>query len=448
MQKTKLSKKFYLSLVIFSLFGQIAWVVENMYFNVYISKEFSATSFQVALMVSLSAVVATISTLLIGALSDKLGKRKIFICSGYIIWGLSILCFALFTKDTLSKIVQDSLKIGIIGVTLVIIFDCIMTLFGSGANDACFNSWVTDSTDDTNRGGVEGINSMMPLIAILIVFGALASFAQEGKWLIMFIILAALTIFAGILGFFIIEEPKIEKKEDSHYFKDIFYGFKPTSIKKNYKLYLVLLIFAIFGIGVQIYMTFLVAYYEVSLPGKTGPLDTYVLIMAPAIIIAALFTFFYGKLYDRFGFIKTLIPSLLIMSLGLLILFIFDNVGEQIVMKFIGSMLMMSGYLGSTAIIQAGIRDLTPVKNVGLFQGIRIIAQVLIPMLIGPWLGAVALSGDFTYDEKVFAGGYSYPVNSNIFIASLIVIIITIIISILIHFFALKKEIQNVEKTK
>ena len=28
--------KFYLSLVIFSLVGQVAWVVENMYFNVFI----------------------------------------------------------------------------------------------------------------------------------------------------------------------------------------------------------------------------------------------------------------------------------------------------------------------------------------------------------------------------------------------------------------------------
>ena len=32
--KTKLSRKFWLSLVIFSLVGQVAWVVENMYLNV------------------------------------------------------------------------------------------------------------------------------------------------------------------------------------------------------------------------------------------------------------------------------------------------------------------------------------------------------------------------------------------------------------------------------
>ncbi len=40
MKKTKQSGKFYLALVIFSLVGQVAWVVENMYLNVFIYKMF------------------------------------------------------------------------------------------------------------------------------------------------------------------------------------------------------------------------------------------------------------------------------------------------------------------------------------------------------------------------------------------------------------------------
>ena len=36
MGKTKTSPKFWAALVIFSLVGQIAWVMENMYFNVFI----------------------------------------------------------------------------------------------------------------------------------------------------------------------------------------------------------------------------------------------------------------------------------------------------------------------------------------------------------------------------------------------------------------------------
>ena len=79
MEKTKKNGKFWLALVIFCLTGQVAWTVENMYFNVFIYKMFHASASAISTMVAASAVAATVTTLLIGALSDKLGKRKIFI---------------------------------------------------------------------------------------------------------------------------------------------------------------------------------------------------------------------------------------------------------------------------------------------------------------------------------------------------------------------------------
>jgi MFS family permease len=315
-----------------------------------------------------------------------------------------------------------------------------MTLFGSAANDACFNSWLTDTTDTTNRGRVEGINAMMPLIAILIVFGLLSGYATEGKWHIMFIILAVLTISAGILGMFTIKDVPLEVKKDSHYFKDIFYGFRPSSIKNNKSLYAILILFAIFGIGIQTFMTFLVQYYDATIEGTFLGFDKYVIIMAPAIILASVFTFFYGRLYDKIGFFKSILGSLAILIVGLFMLFIFKNPNDQLIPVFIGSLLMMSGWLGSNAIFGAKIRDLTPQGKVGLFQGIRIIAQVLIPMLVGPWLGAVSLSGNFTYDENVLTGGYSYPLNSNIFLAAGIVMILTLGSIVLVDYFFLKDK--------
>lgn len=104
--KQKLGRKFWSSMIIFGLIGQVAWVVENMYFNVFIYKMFHATAAQISLMVSASSVAATVTTILIGALSDKLGKRKLLICMGY-------------------------------------------------------NAWITDCGDETNRGKIEGFNSML-----------------------------------------------------------------------------------------------------------------------------------------------------------------------------------------------------------------------------------------------------------------------------------------------
>ena len=87
----KKNRKFWLTLIVFSLTGQIAWVVENMYFNVFIYKMFHASASDIAAMVTASAIAATVTTVLIGALSDRLGKRKLFMCLGYIAWGISIL---------------------------------------------------------------------------------------------------------------------------------------------------------------------------------------------------------------------------------------------------------------------------------------------------------------------------------------------------------------------
>ena len=78
--KTKLTKKFWVALTLFSLIGQIAWVVENMYLNVFMYKMFNATAGDISAMVAASAVAATLTTVLVGALSDKIGRRKIFIC--------------------------------------------------------------------------------------------------------------------------------------------------------------------------------------------------------------------------------------------------------------------------------------------------------------------------------------------------------------------------------
>ena len=82
--KENSGKKFWVSLILFSLIGQVAWVVENMYFNVFIYNMFGASPTQISLMVGASSVVATLTTIFIGALSDKIGKRKIFITLGYI----------------------------------------------------------------------------------------------------------------------------------------------------------------------------------------------------------------------------------------------------------------------------------------------------------------------------------------------------------------------------
>ncbi|MBQ7364056.1 MAG: MFS transporter, partial [Clostridia bacterium] len=174
--KKAASSKFYSALVLFGLMGQTAWVVENMYLNVFMYKMFHATASDISLMVTASAVSAAITTVLIGALSDRIGKRRLLISLGYILWGVSIFSFILLKEETIRAIFPLTASAATLGVSLTVVFDCIMTFFGSSANDAAFNAWLTDSAEADKRGAAEGINAMMPLVAILAVFGGFMAF--------------------------------------------------------------------------------------------------------------------------------------------------------------------------------------------------------------------------------------------------------------------------------
>ena len=414
--KTKLSARFWCALTLFSLIGQVAWVVENMYFNVFIYKMFHASAGDISAMVAASAVTATITTVLIGALSDKIGKRKLFISIGSMLWGISILSFTLLKTDWIAAAFPMALSAASVGVSLAIILDCVMTFFGSTANDAAFNAWLTDSTDNTNRGAAEGINAMMPLVAILVVFGGFMFFdlSKADSWVWIFSIIGGLVFIIGLLGLFIIQEPNIQPLKQP-YWQTVVYGFRPSTIKKYPFLYITLAAFIIFNISIQIFMPYLIIYYEVSL----GMAD-YVLIMAPAIILAAAFTFFWGKVYDKKGFHFSGLIALSLLAAGYILLYLCRDTA----LVFLGSLLMMSGYLAGMAVFGAMIRENTPEGKAGELQGARIFCQVLIPGILGPYIGKAVLSNAETILNN--DGTESFIPNANIFLAALIALVLVL----------------------
>ena len=415
MNEKKRVSKFYAALVIFSLVGQVAWVMENMYFNVFIYKMFHASAQAISAMVAASAIAATVTTLLIGALSDKVGKRKLFICGGYLCWGVSILAFCFIRTDIIHALFPAAASAASVGVTLVILMDCVMTFFGSSANDAAFNAWLTDSTDEHNRGAVEGLNAMMPLVAILVVFGGFMGFDQNlpETWVVIFGVIGGLVFLLGLLGVFLIDEPKVDTRGNENYIANIFYGFRPAVIRENGTLYLTLLAYAAFGIAIQIFMPYLILYFNVSLG-----MDNYVLIFAPAILLAAVFTAFYGKRYDRKGFTPAVIPAISMLMAGFVVLYFFKNTA----LVFIGTLVMLCGYLAGMAVFGAMLRDHTPLNKAGMFQGQRIVGQVLIPGIIGPAIGAAVLKNAETILND--DGTTSFIPNENIFLAAFLAAIL------------------------
>ena len=413
--RTPIPRRTWAIIIMLSLAGQVAWAIENNFFNLFIQDVFGASLADVALMVSASALTATATTLLIGAWSDRIGRRKAFVVVGTILWGISIALFAVL-QDISQALAKDAAAAAALGITLTIVFDCIMTFFGSTANDSTFNAWLTDITDDTNRGRVEGVNSSMPLLSMLLVFGGAMFLMVVGadgtvtyNYPLFFTIIGALVLVCGIVTGILMEDSRPEPQRDKSYFADIAYGFKPSSMRANRMLYLVLLAYCVFAIAMQVIMPYYVLYLR--LPYILG--ENYVFVMAPCIIIAAVFTIFYGRRVDKVGFVRAIIIPLALFLAGCVLLTFLTAAWAVL----IGSMLMLSGYLGAVACLGAEIRNNTPLDRVGLFQGIRIAMIVLIPMLIGPWIGSAISAGSasmvgfgvvgdgFTPSSLIFLGG-------------------------------------------
>ena len=232
-----------------------------------------------------------------------------------------------------------------------------------------------------------------------------------GSYLWIFGVIGSAVLILGIAGFFLIEDKTVRSEENSHYFANIFYGFRPSVVRSNKPLYLTLLVLALFNISIQIFMPYLILYYTEALG-----LTDYVLIFAPAIIVSAVFTALYGKVYDTKGFQFAVIPTLALLMAGYILLYFVRNTA----LVFIGSLVMMCGFISTGAVIGALIRDCTPQNKAGMFQGLRIVGQVLIPGVIGPAIGAWVLQNADTVTNS--DGTTSFIPNENIFLAALIAI--------------------------
>ena len=411
----------WLGIVLIGLFGQFAWTIENMYFNVFLYNTISTDPGYIAAMVGWSAAVATVTTLLMGALSDRLGRRKLFIVFGYVLWGLSTGIFGLISVENVHRLFPALNAVSAAAVT-VVVMDCVMTFFGSTANDAAFNAYITDITTNENRGRVESVLAILPLISMLVIFGAFDSLTQQGRWREFFGIFGIAVSLVGLAALFLIkDDPELRPRRDG-YIKNLLYGLRPAVMKENRELYLSFTAFCLFSVAVQVFFPFLIIYIQNYL----GITD-YALILGVVLILASAISLVSGRFIDKMGKLVFVFPAAVIMLLGL--------GGMYFVRKSIGVMIagtvMMGGYMMVSAALSANIRDWTPRDKVGHFQGIRMIFAVLLPMVIGPAIGAAVIRGsDSTYVEL---GQVKTVPTPGIYLAAAAVLILTVIPIILLR---------------
>jgi MFS family permease len=351
-----------------------------MYFNVFFYNTISTDPNNIAVMVAASAIVATLTTLVMGALSDKLGKRKIFISGGYVLWGLSTMAFGFISTENIAAWFP-AVNAAATAAIVLIIMDCIMTFFGSTANDAAFNAYVTDMTGRENRGKVESVLAILPLVSMLIIFGAFDPMTRQGLWKEFFAVFGGMVSLTGILSILLLKEKKAEKK-DIPYFKNLIYGFRPSVMRGNSLLYTALCALGLFSVSAQVFLPYLIIYIQNYLK-----IDAYAIVLGAVLITASLVSVIGGNFIDRIGKIKFVLPAAAVMLAGLVGMYFSRSMVEVIA----AGIVMMSGFMLVTACLSASVRDYTPADKVGHFQGVRMVFAVLLPMIIGPFIGAAVI---------------------------------------------------------
>lgn len=385
--KAKLGKSLLLNVLLFGFMGQVAWAVENNFFNLFLFNEIGGDSIDISNMVAASSVVAVLTTLFMGSLSDKLNKRKIFICGGYILWGFTVMAFAFISPENVAKIMGTAPAAAIsTTITIVIIMDCVMTFMGSTSNDAAFNAWITDITSSENRTKTESILALLPVAAMVIVTVAFGTLSGKFGYPACFIGLGVLVTLCGVIGLFSIKDSRTGVKSNSSFVECLTYGFRPSVIKSNKGLYLSLVSMGIFSIATQIFFPYLFIYVQHYIDMSSFKLSIPVIIAAVVIVVGAVVGLLkIGALIDKMGKANFAFPAAALFVIGLVLVYFADT---NLIFFALAAIIALAGYGLLMIMLNAAVRDFTPEDKAGQLQGVRMIFSVLLPMLIGPRVAA------------------------------------------------------------
>jgi MFS family permease len=375
--KRTLSSRTLVVMIVLALTGQIAWAVENSWFNTFVFDTITPDPRPVSWMVAASAVTATLTTLIMGTLSDrtrsKWGKRRPYILIGYLFWGLSTILF-----PTVAYIRTTS-----VAVFMVVLADSLMTFFGSTANDAAFSAWTVDVATPQSRGRVEGVLNLSVFLAQIVSMVAAGILIDVYGYFPFFYALGAIVIVAGLVGGLLLKDVPQDPTDAARkpFLKEFAELFNIQTLKTNKTLFLVLLFIMIASIGMQVSFPYMIVYLE----NYVGVTKSEFSIIGGAVMVgSAILAIPFGILADRWKKPPMMAIGIVLSSLGGILLSLVQSLPLLAL-----SGLIWQGFSVATSIASvAWLKDLLPEENRGKFLGIRMIFWIAIPMVVGPAIGS------------------------------------------------------------
>ena len=285
---------------------------------------------------------------------------------------------------------------------------------------------------------------------MLIIFVGLNGLTTKDngyRWDLFFYIVGGLVTLIGIISIFLIPKEDAENTENKKesFFKILLEGFKPSTIKKNKKLYLVLIAYFIYGVSIQVFFPYLMVYVErtceIANSGSSF-LTPFAIVMAIALLVGSLLSVLVGFFSDKRSKAKMILPVAALLGLGVLCMYFIPNIENQTfrtIYAAISGTLMIAGYVSIPTILNSLVRDNIPQGHEGSFMGVRMIFVVALPMCIGPFIGD-ALNGAYgvSYTNEY---GVTSAVPSPL--GYLVALVILLLIIIPVYFLFKKNKNKN-----
>jgi MFS family permease len=370
-----LSRRVWTALVLLGFAGQLAWAVENQFFNTFLYDKITPNPRPISWMVAASAVTATLTTILMGTLSDRTrgrwGRRRPFILAGYLAWGVLT---ALFPTAAFFQPVA-------LAVTMAILFDCAMTFCGSTANDAALNAYVADVTTLANRGRVSGVLELMTWVAILIVYGGAGLVIQVLGYYAFFYLIGGLVLLLGLIGALQVREAPAEARPEGSYWRQIADSFRWRNLVANRDFFLVLMGISLWAVAQNIFFPYLLIYLQHYV--KLGTAESSLIIAVTILIGGIALAYPLGLLADRWGRRPVALLAVAAEMIGLL-LFSFSR---STVALAVTGVLWLAPLSAWTIATGAWSKDLFPADKRGQFAGYYLLFWVAVPMVLGPITG-------------------------------------------------------------
>lgn len=429
--------------------GQLCWNMENQWFTTFVYAKISGNVSIVTWMVIVSALVTTISTFVFGTLSDRLGKRKIFVSAGYMIWGCATILFGLTEYARTSGV---GALIALSGF-LVVATDAIMSFFGSMGCDCGYNVWLNDYTNDTNKGQIGAALAVLPVIGTVIgtvVGGILVNIGNptvgtdaydpsRDNYQLLFWTMGILVIVLGILSvFFMKDAPDVKPHKNGRFWQQFSSVFRFKELNKNRcfkEMILACLVTCAFFIPFNFYFTHMGNWmiYDIGFTATNMGL-----VEGVSLLLAALVTIPFSKLINKNKIPFVALIAVLTNALGLFMIYFFVKSPESVdvnalfvaknIPLFVCVFLVGTGYVLITQAGMIWVRGLFPEESRGQLEGVRVMAFTLIPMFLGTLTGNMIIKHTPQTDLKYDVYGHVIDVpQENLFLIAGFMVLITLV---------------------